>query len=77
VKDKVNFGLNTDDSSIIGITISNECKVAVKEINMTLDQVIETMFNAGRSCFLPDEEKASLLAKLAVLVAQYKENLSR
>ena len=55
--------------------LTNECEVAVSQFGLTKDDVIQTMFNAAKSCFLPENEKAPLLAQLAVLVAKYKKDI--
>lgn len=71
-EDKINFSINTDDSEIIGTTLTKEFESAAKDLGLSEDVLIETVFNSARSSFLPSEEKAALLAQLAVEIAKYK-----
>ncbi|XP_003385387.1 PREDICTED: uncharacterized protein LOC100634558 [Amphimedon queenslandica] len=73
VKDSINFGLNTDDSGIIGTSLTNECKVGMTTFGLKRDEVIQAMFDSARSSFLPADEKEELIEKLSVLVREYKE----
>ena len=64
VTDGANVGLNTDDPSVCGTTMLKEFEVAVNECGLQRSALGVLTFNAARSCFLPDAEKAELLARL-------------
>lgn len=72
LKDKVNFGLNTDDPGIMNINIVQEFESAQRDLGMTEDQLIETVFNSARSSFLPPNEKQQLLKLLEEKITLYK-----
>ena len=72
LQDKVNFGLNTDDSGVIGTTLSTECKVAIASFGLSREDVIQSMYSSARSSFLPDDEKRDLVDKLGILMEEYK-----
>ena len=77
VEDKVNFGFNTDDSGIIGITLNHEYAVAGSQLGLTEEQLVTTVFNAARSCFLPAEEKRLLLQTLEERLKEYRKMANR
>ena len=77
VKDKVNFGLNTDDPGLIYTTLSKEFQSAQSDLGLTEEQLIETVYNAARSCFLPDDEKLELIKEIDEKVDEYKKNKNK
>ena len=77
VKDKVNFGLNTDDPGLIYTTLSKEFQSAQSDLGLTEEQLIETVYNAARSCFLPDDEKLELIKEIDEKIDEYKKNKNK
>lgn len=69
--DKVNFGLSTDDPGIIATSMNQEFLSASTTIGLTEEQLIASVYNAARSCFLPDDEKQDLVAEIDKLIEQY------
>ena len=72
VEDKINFGLNTDDSAIIGTTLNHEFEIAATKYGLTQEQLIESVFNSLRSSFLPVEEKRVVMDRLEKKMDDYK-----
>ncbi|ESP02650.1 hypothetical protein LOTGIDRAFT_138054, partial [Lottia gigantea] len=68
--DEVNFSLNTDDPLVLGNNISEDYKVAM-EMGLSRDQITQSIFNAARSSFTSDKEKASLIKELIRVYGQY------
>lgn len=54
--------LNTDDPSISAITLSDELMLAVEAFGFSLEEIKAHMIAAAESVFLPDDERAGLVA---------------
>jgi adenosine deaminase len=54
--------INSDDPSISNITLSDELALSINRLRMTLDDVKRNIINAAQSAFLPDDERAQLVA---------------
>lgn len=48
----------------MNITITKEYEEAKDRIDMTIEDMITSVKNAARSCFLPEAEKQKLITKL-------------
>ena len=57
--------LNTDDSSVCDVTLSQEMCRAVAYMPLTLDDLKQQTLTAAKSAFLPPMEKAALVEKFA------------
>lgn len=57
--------INTDDPSISQIDLSNEYRLAVEELGLTLNQLRETVLTAAQAAFLPHHERKKLVRSLA------------
>ena len=55
--------LNTDDPVVSGIQLSDELYRVVKYMSLTIDDVKQQVLMAAQSAFLPEDEKAALVAK--------------
>ena len=73
-REKVNFGLNTDDPCIIDTTLNEEFAHAQSKIGLTEDQVIASIYNAAKSCFLSEKEKADLIKEIDKQIEQYRKS---
>jgi adenosine deaminase len=60
----LNITFNTDDPSISQITLGNEYRVAVEDLKIPLDSLKQRVIAAAQSSFLPDNDKARLIANL-------------
>jgi adenosine deaminase len=60
----LNATINTDDPSISQITLSNEYKVAIESIGLTMDGLKERILAAAKYSFLPDNDKNKLIDQL-------------
>ena len=56
----------------MNINIVQEFESAQRDLGMTEDQLIETVFNSARSSFLPPNEKQQLLKLLEEKITLYK-----
>ncbi|XP_053572652.1 adenosine deaminase [Bombina bombina] len=64
-KDKANFSLNTDGTTIPITTVLNkEYAITKTYMGFSDEDFMQVNINAARSCFLPEEEKQELLNKL-------------
>lgn len=60
----LNVTLNTDDPSVLGITLSGEYKLAVEVMGLKLDCLEEMILTSARAAFLPDEEREALARQI-------------
>ncbi len=60
----LNVTLGTDDPSISQIVLSDEYALAVEELGLHPDTLVERIYAAARASFLPENEKTALLAVL-------------
>ncbi|CAJ0595163.1 unnamed protein product [Cylicocyclus nassatus] len=63
-KDKVNFSISRDDPTCFDNTMLSELQLARDEIGLTPHQLWQCQMNAARSCFLPDDEKEPIVARI-------------
>ncbi len=74
LKAGLNVILGTDDPSISQIVLSDEYALAVEELGLHPDALVERIFAAARASFLPPDEKDALIntlqKRLAALSAQ-------
>lgn len=61
---KLNVTLNTDDPSISQITLGNEYRVALENLNISKEILKERILASARASFLPDDEKMALVETL-------------
>ncbi|GLG92842.1 Adenosine deaminase-like protein [Gryllus bimaculatus] len=62
-EDEVNFSLNTDDTTITGMTLQNDYDLA-GSWGLTEAHVIRANINALRCSFLPQKDKDALMSRL-------------
>jgi adenosine deaminase len=55
--------LNTDDPAISNITLTDEYALAVEGLDMSMEFIVNCIFNAVEAAFLPDDEKNALEAE--------------
>jgi adenosine deaminase len=68
VRRQVLTTINTDDPLVSNITLTNEFMRVVEDIALELEDVKLQILNAARSAFLPDSERAALVAKFENLL---------
>lgn len=56
--------IGSDDPSISGITLTSEYRLAVETLGITMDELNSTVRTAASAAFLPEPEKAALVARL-------------
>ncbi len=61
----LNVTLNTDDPSISQISLSDEYRLAVEDLGLSLEQVRGRVLAAARAAFLPEDERRRLEQTLA------------
>ncbi len=73
--------LNTDNRLVSGTTVTNEFELAVKNYDLSEDDVLTLIMNGFKSAFLPLKEKSLLidqvLAEFASLGASFSGEISR
>jgi adenosine deaminase len=60
----LNVTLNTDDPSISQIVLSNEYRLAVEEMGLSLEELRQRVLAAARAAFLPENERRELVQTL-------------
>jgi len=60
----LNVTLNTDDPSISQITLGNEYRLAEQELKVPLATIKECILAGAQAAFLPENDKAKLVASL-------------
>ena len=60
----LNATINTDDPSVSRITLSHEYQVAVDDLGLPLDMLKQTVLAAAEASFLPEQERAKLVASI-------------
>lgn len=60
----LNITINTDDPSISQITLSHEYRTVCEDMDLELDTLRERVLSAARASFLPEDEKAALVAQI-------------
>lgn len=63
-RDKTNFSVNTDDTTLTGKPLSGDYDVCLQKIGLSREQIMQANLNAARSTFLPEKEKMELFEKL-------------
>lgn len=66
----LNATFNTDDPSISNIDLTHEYRLAVQELQFTLEQLKDRILAAARASFLPPAEKQALCDTLELELAQ-------
>lgn len=56
--------INTDDPALCNIALTDELMVAHVALGLSLDAIRENIVNAARAAFLPDGERAALVARI-------------
>ena len=51
--------------------MNDEFQSAGDKIGLTEEQMIASVYNAARSCFLPDDEKTELIREIDDMIEQY------
>jgi adenosine deaminase len=64
IEEKLNVTFNTDDPSISQITLGNEYRVAVEDLNIPKDVLKERILAGAQAAFLPDGDKKKLVDSL-------------
>jgi adenosine deaminase len=54
--------LNTDDPSLCNITLTDELALAYAGLGLSMDMIKENIIHAARVAFLPDDERAAMVA---------------
>ncbi|MBC7812501.1 MAG: adenosine deaminase [Burkholderiales bacterium] len=62
-RQKLRTTINTDDPLISNITLSDEFALAVRHMDFTLDDLKQQTLVAANAAFLPDAERAALVAR--------------
>uniref|UniRef100_A0A1I8G2X6 Adenosine deaminase n=1 Tax=Macrostomum lignano TaxID=282301 RepID=A0A1I8G2X6_9PLAT len=62
--DKANYSINTDDPTLTGQWLDAEYRMCLDRIGLPPWELVRTNYCAARSSFLPEEEKADLIAQL-------------
>jgi len=70
----VRVSVGTDDPSISRITLSDEYAFAVEVAGLNHAQLYDSILDGARATFLPDAEKASLVAQLTEELSQLTMN---
>jgi adenosine deaminase len=60
----LNVTINTDDPSISRITLSHEYYTACEDLHLTQNTLRQRIVAAAQACFLPEQEKESLVKRL-------------
>lgn len=60
----INATINSDDPSISQIELSNEYRLAVEQLGLSIQTLQDCVISAAHASFLPDEEKARLIEEI-------------
>jgi adenosine deaminase len=60
----LNVTINTDDPSISRITLSHEYYTACEDLNLPQNTLKQRILAAAQACFLPEDEKKTLVTQL-------------
>ncbi|HEX5165794.1 MAG TPA: adenosine deaminase [Thermomicrobiales bacterium] len=71
----VTLTVNTDDPPMFGATLTGEYLALADHCGFTLDELVELNLNAARAAFLPEAERASLVASFESEIAGLREEL--
>lgn len=61
--------VNTDDPSVCDVTLSDEISRTMSHMRLSLEQIKTMMIQAAEATFLPDEERAQLVAQFEEYMA--------
>lgn len=61
---RLSFGLNTDNRTVSGVTLSGELDLAERSLGMTHARLAARMRQAAAAAFLPAAERTALLAEI-------------
>lgn len=59
-----NFGISTDDPTCFDINLNDEWLLAREKIGLTVKQLQQCQLDAAEAAFLPEKEKAEIVAKI-------------
>lgn len=65
--------INTDNRTVSNTTLTQEYQHIIKNLNMTVEEIIHMNKNAILHAFLEEKEKESLLAKYTEMVEQWQK----
>jgi adenosine deaminase len=71
----VTLTVNTDDPPMFGATLTGEYFALAEHCGFTLDELVELNLNAARAAFLPDSERANLVAEFQSDIAALRDEL--
>ena len=71
----VTLTVNTDDPPMFGATLTGEYFALAEHCDFTLDELIDLNLNAVRAAFLPDAERAALLAEFESEIGMLRREL--
>ena len=72
----VTLTVNTDDPPMFGATLTGEYLALAEHCHFTLDELIELNLNAIRAAFLPETERAALLAEFESEIESLRRELN-
>jgi len=64
MKDKVNFGISTDDPTVTGYYLNDEMDYVKENLRFTDAQIAQLQVNAAKAAFLPESEKQELISQI-------------
>jgi len=64
MKDKVNFGISTDDPTVTGFYLNQEMDYVKENLRFTDAQIAQLQVNAAKAAFLPESEKQELISQI-------------
>lgn len=70
-------GMNTDDRAIFDTTLTQECMIAADKMDMSLQDIQRTMLFGAQAAFLPKDEQAALVDKMARRLRKMNASLTR
>lgn len=70
VKDGANYSINTDDPVVLDNNLDDDY-LKCKEIGLTDEQIIQSIFNAARASFASDSEKTQMLKDLTLVYGEH------
>lgn len=68
--------LNTDDPPLFHTSLNEEYRQAIVECGLSLAELDEVALNAARASYLPDDEKAALVARMEAEQARLKQHIA-
>jgi adenosine deaminase len=72
--DGTSFSLSTDDPGVMENSMQEEYVIASQKMNLTKTQIVQSVLNAVKAAFLPDDEKTALLERVKEDIAEWEQN---